>query len=42
MHKFSLHDFVVSPNMKYLFSVGAESYVKVWDYEFSVKGPGSN
>ncbi|CAD8163025.1 unnamed protein product [Paramecium octaurelia] len=41
MHKQSLNDFVVSPNMKYLFSVGAEQYLKVWDYEFQIKGPGS-
>lgn len=28
--------------MKYLISVGAEAYVKVWDYEFQIKGPGSS
>lgn len=42
MHKQYLNDFVISPNMKYLISVGAEAYVKVWDYEFQIKGPGSS
>lgn len=34
MHKQRVNDFVISPNMKYLFSVGVEQFVKVWDYEF--------
>lgn len=37
-----MNDFVISPNMKYLISVGGEAYVKVWDYEFQIKGPGSS
>lgn len=32
----------MSANLKYLFTTGRETLVKVWDYEFSIKGPGSN
>lgn len=42
MHKTKLNDFALFPNMKYVLSVGAEPYVKVWDYEFTIKGPGSS
>ncbi len=41
MHK-ELHHFTTSPNLKYFFSVGKDSFLKVWDYEFTLKGPGSN
>lgn len=41
MHKQGLNGFAISPNMKYLITAGGEPYVKVWDYEFAIKGPGS-
>jgi WD40 repeat protein len=42
MHKGGINDLAISPNMRFLYSVGNESFVKVWDYEFTLKGPGSN
>ena len=41
MHK-HLMDFTASPNLKFLYSVGRDQFLKVWDYEFTLKGPGSN
>jgi WD40 repeat protein len=42
MHRGTINNFALSANLKYLFTVGRENFVKVWDYEFSIKGPGSN
>lgn len=41
MHRETINSFIFSDNLRFLFSVGKEAFVKVWDYEFSLKGPGS-
>jgi WD40 repeat protein len=41
MHKGTLNSVALSPNLRFLLSTGADSFIKVWDYEFSLKGPGS-
>lgn len=35
-------DIAYSENFKYLVTVGGDSLLKIWDYDFSLKGPGSN
>lgn len=42
MHRSTLNNFYISPNYRYIFSVGGDAFLKVWDYEFSLKGPGSS
>lgn len=32
----------LSPNLRYIFTVGNEPFMKVWDFEFTIKGPGSS
>lgn len=41
-HRGGLRDIALSDNFKYMVSVGADNLLKVWDYEFSLNGPGSN
>ncbi len=42
VHREGIEDIAYTPNFRYLASVGADSLLKVWDYDFSLQGPGSN
>jgi WD40 repeat protein len=41
-HRDGLNSIDVTDNFKYLASVGSDQLLKIWDYEFELKGPGEN
>ena len=42
VHRNGLSNIALSNNFKYMASVGADNLLKIWDYDFSLVGPGSN
>ena len=40
VHREALNDICFTNNFKYLISVGQDQILKVWDYDFSLQGPG--
>jgi WD repeat-containing protein 90 len=42
MHKGSLNGFDNSDNLVFLLSIGADPIIRVWDFDYLLRGPGSN
>ncbi len=42
IHRNASNSIALSNNFKYVLTVGGDNLLKVWDYEFSLIGPGSN
>jgi hypothetical protein len=42
MHKAELHGLDNSSNLVFLLSIGADPIIRVWDFDYLLRGPGSN